>query len=145
MQVGDRMIAKNMQIIALFLLLLLLVSCKKAETAAAPPPSEPASPLDSVISEIRKAAGNLTEQPSEQPSQTVYVPVETQQPDGTITKNYRSQCLVQKYKGLNVYCKFKSFWHNQSSLLSWYIPYSFVAFVAFILIILIIIWLWRNK
>lgn len=131
------------------MLLLLLAGCKKDVTA----PSEAGVPsLDSQIQDIKDSAldalnGTLGESVEGEEGQTVFFPAPSgeQSFGSTISQQYASSCLLAKYRFLNKYCSFKNFWHNQSILLSWYIPYSIVLFLLFIFLIWLGIYLWGRR
>ena len=141
---------KLMQLVIVLIVLIDLTGCKSKDTSISPPTQEAST--DSVLQKIKETAqqitssetANITGEVIQQAGQTVFVPIEQKAPDGTISPNYKSPCMVERYRGLNIYCRGKTFWHNQSTLLSWYIPYSLVLLILFILM-LVLWWIKRNK
>ena len=130
--------------ILLVLLILFLASCKKS--------AEPsiADSIDSQIEAVREKASEVVEginktiQP-EPETQTVYVQVPQQEASSeVISMTYESPCVLKKYRVLNSYCGAKTFWHNQSTLLSWYVPYA-VVLLALAAAVFVIWLIRRNK
>ena len=131
-------------------ILIVLAGCKQK--------SQISDSIDSKIDEIKQSAaavtdketlqeaGNVTAQIVESVTQTVFVPLPQQSisSNDIVSRNYQSSCLVKKYSVLNIYCSFKNFWHNQNSLISWYVPYSFVLLLL-VVVLIIIWWVTRNK
>ena len=133
----------KLALVGFVVIVIILSGCKKQADA----PKE--GSVDEALKGIKEAAKeivsgvNETLPKEEESSQTVYLP---ESPKGsTLNQNYKSPCALDKYRGLNTYCKSKTFWHNQSTLLSWYIPYSIVSLLAFILVVVIVWHLWRNR
>lgn len=121
------------------LTLILAAGCKKTEIF------EPDYSIGQEIDKIKETAKNTllnndTATQDNQELQTIYVYQDNGEDEKikTISANYQSSCLVKKYKGLNIWCSFKNMWHNQSELISWYIPYSIMSFFALALAIVII-------
>lgn len=148
----------------LFIAFIVLISaCKPSASgsASSASPSDSVPPdasVDSQVNSIKNSilhplesptaqqVGNATRQAvnaADSASQKVLVPSRQLPSDTIITIGYVSPCLVQNWKVLNIYCKGKTFWHNQSTLLSWYVSYSLVLFA--LLIAIIIIWHMMRK
>ena len=137
-------------LLALYIIvLLLIVSCKKTDVNAPLPQSQDAFSLDEQLQKVKDAAAStLNGTLGGEEGQTVFVPApgQTQQPgSNAVSRGYISPCIVSKYKVLNKYCSFKNFWHNQSTLLSWYVPYSIVLFILFLFLVWLSVHLWRQR
>lgn len=131
--------------VIIIMFVLLIAGCSKAQQTT----QQIKDRTDAEIEKITENIGSVPEVTAEnitsviqQEGQTVYVPLPPQQLDsgqGAIYKSYKSSCVVERYKGLNIYCGAKNFWHNQATLLSWYIPYALVLLV--LIIVVFLLWL----
>jgi len=143
--IHSRYTTKGNKIVVMLLLLLFISSCSKASDAK-----------DSVDRQIDTLKETFTEVPAIQPStvlsgdnntQIVILPSDSPStfPSSlnidTLSSAYRSPCFFENYKILNSYCSFKNFWHNQSTLLSWYVGYPIILFLFFIAVI----YIWWNR
>ena len=122
-------------------IVLFLLGCKKQANA----PNE--GSVDEALKKIKETAKEIVNETlpkaEGESSQVVYLPESSK--GSILNQDYKSPCAVERYRGLNVYCKSKTFWHNQSTLLSWYIPYSIVSLLVFIFAVVIVWHLWRNR
>lgn len=129
------------------MLLTMLIGCKSKESSA--PTSQ--SLIEQAKQAAQQALSNATIPESEQQlvippqSQQVQSPQTTMQGSDVIDKNYIAPCTLQKYKVLNTYCKGKTFWVKQSTLTSWYVPYSLVLFALAVITIYFIIKLMNRN
>lgn len=135
-------------ILVIAVLLLLLSGCKKSATtqSAAPPDA-----TESLIEQARQAAKDVLSQDNATTAgqtQTMILPPSPQQAfqgNDVVSRSYVAPCSIQKYKGLNLYCKGKNVWHNYSTITSWYVPYTIVLFLLFVFIIWAAIKLWKSR
>lgn len=143
---GSSVMMMKIKIIFLLLVILIAAGCKKADSASA---------ADSLIEQARQAAKDAVQgiAPNESESPQIVIPAQQQQPSQSfsqndvspeiISRNYAASCMLERYKVLNSYCKGKTFWVKQATLISWYVPYAVVLLV--LAIALFLLWLWRRN
>ena len=137
------------QIIILLLLLMLVSACSKANQAK--------DSIDAQIKSIKEGASKIEEfipasgNQSDAEGQTVYVPIPSQQPEiqenfnynAIFSPTYNAPCKLQKYKILNKYCSAKTYWQQQSEIISLRISYSIIL-LALVVVIFALWWISRK-
>lgn len=134
------------KILFVLVALVLVSGCKKSSDSI----PDSSSLIEQARHAAQQALSNATIPESGQqivipPQQIQQSPQTTMQGSDVISKNYIAPCTLQKYKVLNVYCKGKTFWGKQSTLASWYVPYSLVLFVLVVFVVYFIIKLWNRN
>lgn len=131
-------------IFALLLIIVILSGCKKAGDAigsAKDEISQLAEQASQASPIIITGEGNNTQiviSAAQQPQQNF-------QTTDVLSPDYKAPCILQKFAVLNLYCKGKTLFVQQSETLSWHIPYGFVLFVVIVLFIWFIWDLWRKR
>ena len=134
-------------IIIALLFVILVIGCKKTAISPEAAPDEPAG-IDEKLKELiddAKEIVALNETQQQQDIQTVYVPVAEASDEYAISKAYTHPCKLEKYKVLNLYCGFMTYWKKQSTLTSWYVPYSVIFFIVLVFILYFAVKLWRSR
>ena len=141
---------KMKKLIILLLLLVLASACSKANQAK--------DSIDAQIESIKEGASEVENlipvsgNQSGAEGQTVYVPVPQLQAqqgdnidDGDIfSPSYRAPCTLQKYKILNKYCSAKTYWQQQSEIISWRISYSIIL-LGLVILVFALWWISRKS
>ena len=138
----------KLKIIPLFLVILLfLTSCKKTADArdAIDARIEAIKDSASVVEAILPVDANASVPGQE--GQTVYVsapqhPQQIYQNTNKFSADYRAACKLERFKFLNIYCSAKTYWQQQSEIISWRISYSWV--LLGLVVALIALW-WIGR
>ena len=135
MNICKRSRMNRFELIPLFLIiLLLLASCRKA--------ADVRDSIDARVEAIKDSAAVVegiipTDSSISAPEsiQTVYADASQQQAQqqpqiyqntNMFSSDYRAPCRLERFKVLNTYCGAKTYWQQQSEIISWRISYSLV-------------------
>ena len=137
---------KGNKLLILLLLLALIASCKKATDTAAG--------IKDQVSQLADKAGQVTAPiiiTGEGNQTQIIIPAQPQKPQqqfqtsNVLSPDYIAPCILQKFTILNWYCSGKTLFIQQSTSLSWHIPYWLILLLLLIFAVWFIIQLWKRR